>query len=78
MNWKMKQYKKWESLGKPINDDVLSLNMSKSKYSLNFVSLDDIHKLRKLQKINCSHNRLNSFKPIKDLNHLQIINCSYC
>ena len=71
MKWGISKYNEWIKNGRPVNDEVLTLDISWS----NIVSLKGIEKLINLQELYCDDNELISLKGIETLTKLQILEC---
>src|SRR5436190_1222812 len=71
MYWTIKEYKEWIKVGRPIRNDVITLNISNSKIK----KLEGIEKLTSLQILDCDNNHIISLEGIENLISLQTFYC---
>ena len=72
MKWGISEYNEWIKNGRPINDEVLILNISHSDIK----SLEGIGNLTNLREFYCYSNQLTSLEGIETLTKLKWLSCS--
>jgi Leucine-rich repeat (LRR) protein len=69
--WKIDDFKKWDKCGRPINENVIKLNITYSKIKI----LGNLENLVNLKILQCNNNLLTSLKGIENLVNLEELNC---
>jgi Leucine-rich repeat (LRR) protein len=70
--WGINDFNKWCENGRPINKNVIGLDISSS----NIKSLEGIENLINLKYLNCNNNNLTSLEGIENLINLKYLNCN--
>jgi hypothetical protein len=69
--WGIKDFKKWTEKGRPINKNIMELNIS----YLNIKTLGNLENLVSLEKLKCDSNELTSLEGIEKLVNLKELDC---
>jgi Leucine-rich repeat (LRR) protein len=70
--WRINDFNNWNNEGRPINENVIELNISFS----NIETLGKLENLINLIYLNCGNNQLTSLEGIENLINLEELYCS--
>jgi Leucine-rich repeat (LRR) protein len=70
--WEINDFNRWIDDGRPINENVINLNISNSNIEI----LKNLENLVNLKYLTCCNNKLTSLEGIENLVNLEKLNCN--